>query len=181
MHITLFCALTNSLGIFRVPGLAVLDMISALSSALKKLKARTQFCLKQSVPTTKCIKSVTKRAEQLTKLDKMLPWTDNIWMGVTVESADYVYRIDHLRESRSLNKFISFEPLLGSVGTLNLKGIDLVIAGGESGPGARTVQKEWITEIRDQCVEAGIPFPQTMGRRSRKAAILRQGHQAASA
>ncbi len=101
---------------------------------------------------------LTKRAEQLTKLDKMLPWADNIWMGVTVESADYVYRIDHLRESRSLNKFISFEPLLGSVGTLNLKGIDWVIAGGESGPGARIVQKEWIIEIRDQCIDAGIPF-----------------------
>jgi protein gp37 len=101
---------------------------------------------------------LTKRAEQLTKLDSMLPWSDNIWMGVTVESADYVYRIDHLRESRSLNKFISFEPLLGSVGRPNLKGIDWVIAGGESGPGARLVQKEWITEIRDQCIEAGIPF-----------------------
>jgi protein gp37 len=101
---------------------------------------------------------LTKRAEQLTKLDSMLPWADNMWMGVTVESADYVYRIDHLRESRSLNKFISFEPLLGSVGKLNLKGLDWVIAGGESGPGARPVQKEWITEIRDQCIEAGIPF-----------------------
>jgi protein gp37 len=101
---------------------------------------------------------LTKRAEQLTKLDSMLRWANNIWMGVTVESADYVYRIDRLRESRSLNKFISFEPLLGSVGNLNLKGIDWVIAGGESGPGARPVQKEWITEIRDQCIEAGIPF-----------------------
>ncbi len=101
---------------------------------------------------------LTKRAEQLTKLDSMLPWSDNIWMGVTVESADYVYRIDHLRQSCSLNKFISFEPLLGSVGRLNLKGIDWVIAGGESGPGARPVQKEWITQIRDQCVEAGLPF-----------------------
>jgi len=101
---------------------------------------------------------LTKRAEQLIKLDKILPWTDNIWMGVTVESSDYVYRIDRLRESCALNKFISFEPLLDSVRTLNLKGIDWVIAGGESGPGARIVQKEWITEIRDQCIEAGIPF-----------------------
>ncbi|MGB7569375.1 MAG: phage Gp37/Gp68 family protein [Chitinivibrionales bacterium] len=101
---------------------------------------------------------LTKRAEQLTKLDKMLPWADNIWMGVTVESSDYVFRIDHLRKSHALNKFISFEPLLGSVGTLNLKGIDWVIAGGESGPGARIVEKEWITEIRDQCIDTGIPF-----------------------
>ncbi len=101
---------------------------------------------------------LTKRAEQLTKLDKSLPWADNIWMGVTVESSDYLYRINHLRQSSALNKFISFEPLLGSIGTLNLEGIDWVIAGGESGPGARIVQKEWITEIRDQCINAGIPF-----------------------
>jgi protein gp37 len=101
---------------------------------------------------------LTKRTEQLTRLDDVLPWAQNIWMGVTVESSDYVYRIDHLRQSRALNKFISFEPLLGSVGSVNLKGIDWVIAGGESGPGARVVRKEWITEIRDQCVEAGIPF-----------------------
>ena len=62
-----------------------------------------------------------KRAEQLTKLDKNLPWAQNIWMGVTVESSDYVYRIDHLRKSRALNKFISFEPLLGSVEKAQLK------------------------------------------------------------
>ena len=101
---------------------------------------------------------LTKRVEQLTELDPVLPWSNNIWMGVTVENADYIYRIDHLRKCRAKNKFISFEPLLGSVGRLNLDGIDWVIAGGESGPGARPVNKEWITEIRDQCIEAGVPF-----------------------
>jgi protein gp37 len=101
---------------------------------------------------------LTKRAEQLTKLDKMLPWAENIWMGVTVENSDYTYRIDHLRKSRAKIKFISFEPLIESVGSLNLKDIDWVIVGGESGPGARPMQKEWVTEIRDQCLKCGIPF-----------------------
>jgi protein gp37 len=101
---------------------------------------------------------LTKRAEQLTLLDKDIAWADHIWMGVTVESREYTYRIDHLRNSGSKCKFISFEPLLGSVGRVNLEGIDWVIVGGESGPHARPMQKEWATEIRDQCVEAGIPF-----------------------
>ncbi len=101
---------------------------------------------------------LTKRAEQLTLLDKDLPWAKNIWMGVTVESREYNYRIDHLRNSGAKCKFISFEPLLGSVGRVNLEGIDWVIVGGESGPGARPMQEEWVIEIRDQCVEAGIPF-----------------------
>jgi protein gp37 len=101
---------------------------------------------------------LTKRSEQLVKLDSLLPWAQNIWMGVTVENLDYVYRIENLRNCTAQNKFISFEPLLGSVGKLNLDGVDWVIAGGESGPGARPVQKEWIIEIRDQCIQAGIPF-----------------------
>ncbi len=101
---------------------------------------------------------LTKRAEQLTKLDKSLPWADNIWMGVTVETEKYAYRIDHLRNSGAKYKFISFEPLLTSAGKLNLDGIDWVIVGGESGPGARPMKKEWVTEIRDQCIVAGIPF-----------------------
>ena len=83
---------------------------------------------------------------------------DNIWMGVTVESADYKYRIDYLRYTRANIKFLSFEPLLGDLGELNLDGIDWVIVGGESGPGARPMRADWAREIRDQCVVAGVPF-----------------------
>jgi protein gp37 len=101
---------------------------------------------------------LTKRAEQLTKLDNSLYWAGNIWMGVTVETDIYTYRIDHLRNSRAKNKFISFEPLLSRIGKINFEGIDWVIVGGESGPGARPMKKEWVTDIRDQCIEAGIPF-----------------------
>ncbi|MEW5815318.1 MAG: DUF5131 family protein [Spirochaetota bacterium] len=101
---------------------------------------------------------LTKRSGILLSLDDNLPWADNIWMGVTVEQADYAYRIDHLRSSRAMHRFVSFEPLLGSVAAVDLRGIGWVIVGGESGPGARPMQKEWVIEIRDQCNAKSIPF-----------------------
>ena len=101
---------------------------------------------------------LTKRSERLVGCDAALDWSDNIWMGVTVENSDYVHRIDHLRQSRAKNRFISFEPLLGPIGSVDLNGIDWVIVGGESGPGARSILKDWVIEIRDQCRAANIPF-----------------------
>jgi len=79
-------------------------------------------------------------------------------MGVTVESADYTFRIDHLRQTPAAIKFISFEPLLGPIPNINLEGIDWVIVGGESGPNARPMRPEWAVDIRDQCLAAGVPF-----------------------
>ena len=79
-------------------------------------------------------------------------------MGVSVESEAYTFRIDHLRETNAHIKFLSLEPLLGSLPNLNLEGIDWVIVGGESGPGSRVMHREWVLEIRDQCVKARIPF-----------------------
>jgi protein gp37 len=79
-------------------------------------------------------------------------------MGVSVENADYVYRIDHLRQTGAAVKFLSLEPLLGPLPKLNLTGIDWAIVGGESGPGARPIEKEWVTDIRDQCKRAGVAF-----------------------
>jgi protein gp37 len=93
---------------------------------------------------------LTKRAERLAKLSPELPWQENIWMGVTVEAADYKYRIDYLRYARAKIKFLSFEPLLGDLGKLNLDEIDWVIAGGESGPGARPIEIGWVRNIREQ-------------------------------
>jgi protein gp37 len=101
---------------------------------------------------------LTKRAENLERHAKMLPWPDNIWMGVSVENADYTWRIDHLRRIPAAIKFLSLEPLLGPLDQLNLEGIDWAIAGGESGPGARSMQPEWVRSIRDQCVRAGVAF-----------------------
>jgi protein gp37 len=101
---------------------------------------------------------LTKRSDRLLKLSTRLTWPQNVWMGVTVESEDYVFRIDHLRETDAAIKFISFEPLLGPIHEINLAGIDWVIVGGESGPKARPMKPQWAAEIRDQCVASNIPF-----------------------
>ena len=101
---------------------------------------------------------LTKRAERIERMSGALPWAPHIWMGVSVESAKYVYRIDHLRHTAAHIKFLSLEPLLGPLRDLDLGGIGWVIAGGESGPGARPMREEWVLEIRDQCVAANVPF-----------------------
>jgi protein gp37 len=105
-----------------------------------------------------CFQVLTKRSERLAQLSPQLPWPDNVWMGVTVENADYAFRIEHLKQTAATVKFISFEPLLGPVAQVNLDGIDWAIVGGESGPGARPMQPEWVTGIRDRCLTGGIPF-----------------------
>jgi protein gp37 len=101
---------------------------------------------------------LTKRSGRLRKLNSRLSWNSNIWMGVSVESNKYLYRIDDLRQTNAFLKFVSFEPLLAPAGKVNLKGIDWVIVGGESGPGARPMDPAWVLEIRDQCTNRKIPF-----------------------
>jgi protein gp37 len=101
---------------------------------------------------------LTKRAERLLNLSEELPWAKNIWMGVSVESESYTYRIDCLRDTDAEIKFLSLEPLLGPLENLQLKGIHWVIVGGESGPGARPMNSEWVLSIRNQCKKAGVPF-----------------------
>jgi len=101
---------------------------------------------------------LTKRSARLVELAPSLEWPENVWMGVTVEHADYRARIDDLRGTSAATKFASLEPLLGPVPDLDLSGIDWVIVGGESGPGARPMKKEWVLDIRDQCRAAGAAF-----------------------
>jgi protein gp37 len=101
---------------------------------------------------------LTKRAERLLALAPELEWAQNVWMGVSVENDDYKWRIDLLRRVPAAIRFISVEPLLGPIEKLPLKGIHWVIAGGESGPRARAMKPEWARSIRDQCVDAGVPF-----------------------
>ena len=101
---------------------------------------------------------LTKRSARLLELDKRLNWADHIWMGVSVETEKQVKRIDDLRKTGARIKFLSLEPLLGPIPNLDLSGIDWVIVGGESGPGARPMLEEWATNIRDQCRKARIPF-----------------------
>ncbi len=101
---------------------------------------------------------LTKRPERVAALDSELPWPPQIWLGVSVESDRYLHRIDLLRESGAATKFLSLEPLLGPLSELNLDGIDWVIVGGESGPGARPVEADWVRDIRDQCLQAKVSF-----------------------
>jgi protein gp37 len=101
---------------------------------------------------------LTKRAERLAELAPRLPWAPHIWMGVTVESRQYLDRIDRLRGTGAHVKFLSIEPLLSAMPGLDLAGIDWVIVGGESGPGARPMDASWVTDIRDQCAAAGVAF-----------------------
>jgi len=101
---------------------------------------------------------LTKSSDRLLELSARLPWKPHIWMGVSVESLRYMFRIDHLRKAGAAVKFLSLEPLLGPLPGLILEGIDWVIVGGESGPGCRPMAPEWVTSIRDQCQRANVPF-----------------------
>lgn len=101
---------------------------------------------------------LTKNSKRLKKIQGELKWTENILMGVSIENSDYIWRRDDLVEMDAEIKFISFEPLLGSVKDCSLDNIDWVIAGGESGAKARKLKKEWIIEIRNKCVDKDIPF-----------------------
>lgn len=120
---------------------------------------------------------LTKRAERLAALDAELDWPENVWMGVSIENCDYTDRIDCLRQTHSAVKFLSLEPLIGPLPDLNLQNIDWVIVGGESGPGARPLARAWVTDIRDQCLAAQIPFffKQWGGTRKKKAGRLLEG------
>lgn len=101
---------------------------------------------------------LTKRSDRVLELGKELAWAPQIWMGVSVENEKYTYRIEDLRRTAAHVKFLSLEPLLGPLRKLNLRGIDWAIVGGESGPGARPLDSQWVTEIRDQCLSASVPF-----------------------
>lgn len=101
---------------------------------------------------------LTKRADRLAALSTEINWAGNIWMGVSVENESYSHRIKLLRKTSAAIKFLSLEPLLGPLNNLELDGIHWVIVGGESGPGARPMNADWVMSIRDQCLEARVPF-----------------------
>lgn len=101
---------------------------------------------------------LTKRSTRLAKLADSLEWSDNIWMGVTVENSDALSRVDDLRKVPAAVKFLSCEPLLGPLDGLDLTGIDWVITGGESGPNHRPIDPAWVRDIRDLCVANGVAF-----------------------
>lgn len=101
---------------------------------------------------------LTKRSDRLAELSASIDWPSNVWMGVSVERQDYVSRIDDLRATAAAVKFLSLEPLLGPLRGLDLTMIDWVIVGGESGPGARPMDPDWVLDIREQCRASEVPF-----------------------
>lgn len=101
---------------------------------------------------------LTKRSDILLRFNSDIKWPANVWMGVSVEIEKYSFRIDHLKQTHAKTKFISFEPLLGFIEYNDFKGIDWIIVGGESGAGARPIEKAWIDDIKDNCVQQHKPF-----------------------
>ena len=151
---------------------------SALENPLKWRKPRLVFVnsmsdlFHKSVPTT-FIESVfetmnqaiqhtfqvlTKRPSRAAQIGGRLNWTPNIWLGTSIESEKWLGRLEPLKETGAQIKFLSLEPLLGPLPGIQLQGIDWVIVGGESGPGARPMLPDWVRGIRDDCVKYGVPF-----------------------
>lgn len=120
---------------------------------------------------------LTKRAEQLAKYSCLLNWTDNIWMGVSIEDFTQIGRLKFLKSCNASVKFLSLEPLLTELPMLDLSDIDWVIVGGESGPRSRPIKEEWVLSIRNNCADFNVPFffKQWGGRNKKKAGRLLEG------
>lgn len=101
---------------------------------------------------------LTKRSDRLLELADKLPWPENVWIGVSVESSEYTFRIHHLKRVPAAVRFVSAEPLLGPLNRLPLRNIDWVIVGGESGPRSRNISEDWVKRIRDRCIGYGVSF-----------------------
>lgn len=101
---------------------------------------------------------LTKRSDRLRQMAPKLAWPENVWMGVSVERADYLFRVDDLRAVPAAVRFLSLEPLLGPLPDLDLSGVGWVIVGGESGSRARPMDPAWVLAIRQRCAESGVPF-----------------------
>ena len=122
---------------------------------------------------------LTKRANRLAMIDQFINWTENIWMGTSIENSKVLHRLNDLKKSSAKYKFLSLEPLLGPLENLDLNGIDWVIVGGESGPKARPMEEKWVLDIRDQCEQQGVKFffKQWGGVNKKKSGRLLQGQE----
>jgi len=122
---------------------------------------------------------LTKRHERLAEIAPLLPWPENVWIGVSIENKRWVRRADLLREVPAAVRFISAEPLLGALDGLDLTGIDWLIAGGESGVGHRAVRAEWIRDLRDRCAAESVAFffKQWGGHRAKSGGRLLDGRE----
>ena len=101
---------------------------------------------------------LTKRPERVVEMAGLIKWTENVWIGTSVENNDYVHRAKTIAKVPAAIRFLSIEPLLGPVTRLPLSNIEWVIVGGESGPGARPMEADWVRTIRDRCFRYEVPF-----------------------
>ena len=143
---------------WRKPKLVFVNSLSDLFHEAVPLDFIARVFATMEKATWHVFQVLTKRSSRLRELSSRLTWPSNVWVGVTVESAKHARRIDDLRATGAKTKFLSLEPLLGPMGDLNLAGIDWVIVGGESGPKARQMKAEWVRDVRDRCVAAGVPL-----------------------
>lgn len=120
---------------------------------------------------------LTKRADLLSKYDCVLDWTDNIWMGVSIEDYTQVKRLEHLKSCHASIKFLSLEPLLTKLPRLDFNGVNWIIVGGESGPKSRPIERDWVVSIKENCREFNVPFffKQWGGKNKKKAGRLLDG------
>ncbi len=167
----------------RVKEFQILMMIGLISFCSSKLRRERQTCISRTtiLLMNRCPQHtfivLTKRADRMLELSPTLTWSDNIWLGVTVEEAGYADRIGHLKQTPASNKFVCAEPLLGDLGELDLTGIDWVVVGGESGKNFRPCKEEWVLHLRDQCEGQGVTFTfkQWGGRFRKRNGSLLQG------
>lgn len=143
---------------WRAPRLVFVNSMSDLFHARVPLSFIQDVFAVMAATPQHTYQVLTKRSLRLRRLAGQLEWPGNVWMGVSVESAGYLHRIEHLRQVPARVRFVSAEPLLGPLPGLDLAGIGWVITGGESGPGHRPVDAQWVREIRDTCLASGTAF-----------------------
>jgi protein gp37 len=143
---------------WRNPRLVFVDSMSDLFHARVPVSFVRQVFDVMSETPQHTYQVLTKRSRRLQRLAGSLPWPPNVWVGVSVESAGQVYRVDDLREVPAKVRFLSCEPLLGSLRDVDLRGIGWVIVGGESGPERRSMNPDWAIELRETCRAAQVPF-----------------------
>jgi protein gp37 len=143
---------------WRQPRLVFVDSMSDLFHArVPRAFVREVFEVMADTPQH-TYQVLTKRSRRLRRMAHELIWPPNVWIGVSVEAADQLYRIEDLRAVPAAVRFLSCEPLLATLGDPDLKGVDWVIAGGESGPAYRPVAVEWVSQLRDACHQQSVPF-----------------------
>jgi protein gp37 len=143
---------------WRKPRMVFVNSMSDLFQEAVPLAFITEIWKAMAAAPQHSFQILTKRAKRMAELSRSLPLLSNVWLGVSVESADYLDRLNHLRATRAAVRFVSLEPLLGSVAEVNLTSIDWAIVGGESGPKARPMKEAWVREIRAACRKYGTAF-----------------------